>query len=259
MPGGAPAEAATEGRIETTRAAATIATTTARWRPETSGNGAPSWRNGAVSTPTRGCGPEGDAYDTGPVHTATKPGLIGRLSQPTQEGRRPLERVVEDRLEGVTESRIRDQLGIRQERDAGTEQLDIGHRIRFPGQQQHRTGDPRPVRGPLVGHRPAARKMERVAVEHERRVVGACLGGGQTCDAAAVRLAADDRSLPALDAVADDSLQNRDRGLGLLEREVDRHRVDATSREALDMAGHTGRRTARAVSDEEPDAHRAQG
>ena len=56
-----------------------------------------------------------------------------RSDQGEKEGGRPIERVVDDRLEGVPEPRIGDELGVGQEGDPLPEEIEIRERIGLSG------------------------------------------------------------------------------------------------------------------------------
>jgi hypothetical protein len=75
----------------------------------------------------------GSSQDTHPVQRGqpadTLPG------EREEEGGRPIEGVVEDGLERVTELGVRVQLGLAEERDGGPEQLDAGERVGLARQE----------------------------------------------------------------------------------------------------------------------------
>src|SRR4029078_2488611 len=133
-------------------------------------------------------GPWGDGQGYGPCPYPKRAALRAR---PDEKGSGPIESVVEDRLEGMAEAGIRDELGVAQERHGRAEELDPGERIGLAREEQDRAADGRPVRRALGGALRTARGMERVAEQDERGIVRVGLGGGKAGDAAAVRLAAD--------------------------------------------------------------------
>ena len=81
-------------------------------------------------------------------------GLPARPSAPdlrSQEGRHPVQRVVEDRLEAVAQARVRHQLRVAQQRDLRAQQVDPRERVALARQQQDRARDGRPVGDPGIG------------------------------------------------------------------------------------------------------------
>ncbi len=127
-----------------------------------------------------------------------------------------------------------------QQRNCGAEEIDPGERIGFALEEQDGTTDRRPVTGPFGGIVGRPGRMKRIAEEHEARVVGVRLRGGQAGDTPAVRLAADrDRHAVRAGPVRHDRPERDDRSLGLLERQVDRHCVDPAAAQPLDMSVHT--------------------
>src|SRR4029079_16862822 len=82
-------------------------------------------------------GPWGYGQGYGPCPYPKRAALRAR---PDEKGSGPIESVVEDRLEGMAEAGIRDELGVAQERHGRAEELDPGERIRRrPRGEEHGT------------------------------------------------------------------------------------------------------------------------
>ena len=142
----------------------------------------------------------GDGQDTGRVdpeqgsypQLGDFPVLPSTSGHPAKERRGPIECVVEDRSERVTEARIGHQLGVRQVADSGPQQVDPGERIRLARQQQDRAVDGRPVGDPGGGPLRGSGRMERVAEQDERGIRGTGFGRGEAGDPAAVLVTTDE-------------------------------------------------------------------
>src|SRR3954451_15387907 len=177
-PGGSDASVAVGATLPMRMAAANVATRTAFRRPDSTRNGAPSCRDGAVSAPNDGrvagsppatcmveagdrvvgrAAPGGGTGYEPKLEVATRspgpgPPRVNRDAMPSggreapEEGCGAIEGVVEDRLEGVPEPGIGDELGVGKERHPRSQQLDPRERIRLARQQQDGAWDGRPVR-----------------------------------------------------------------------------------------------------------------
>ena len=86
--------------------------------------------------------------------------------------------------------------------------------------------------------------------------VGVVRGSEQARDAPAVRLAADDETVARRTGRERRRSIGLDRGLGLLDRDVDRRRIDGTLGQPVDPRLHRSRRPGSAMG--EDDAHRSQ-
>src|SRR6266508_3316761 len=189
MPGGVSASAAVGTRKQRTRAAASNATMAVRRRPATSRNEAPSWlgtvvfdrtladvvagRSNTGSRVSARSADPGDGASSIAARPRAAPGVgqeyergraatRGRRSGPAlkwsrfasgdiaDEGRGPVEHVVDDRPQGVPKARIRDELGVDQATNGLAQQADPGERIRFAGKQEHRASNRGPVRRACV-------------------------------------------------------------------------------------------------------------
>ena len=212
--------------------------------------------------------PGGTAQHTGRVQPGLHRPSAGPAGAPgagEEERGGPVEGVVEDRLERVTEARVRDQLGVAR----GARRGSRSRSIRANGSaspERNRTGQridgKWAVRSSALLGR--ARRMEREAEQDERGVVRVGLGGGEARDPAAVRLAADARSpgRRRRGAVGPSGTIARNAGTAssafLSGRSIARASMPRAIRPA-DVAGHAGRGAARPVPDVESDRHRAQG
>ena len=93
----------------------------------------------------------------------------------------------------MPELRIRHELGRTADPlDGGSEELDPGERIGFPGKEQDRAADRGEMGRPCLGPVRRAGWMQREREEHQRGVWGVRLRGGQARDPPTVRMAADD-------------------------------------------------------------------
>ena len=108
----------------------------------------------------------------------------------------------------MTQARIREELRGREPfHDGPLEQAGLSERVRAPGQQDHRAGEPRPMRGPRVPLVRAPGWVERVGEQDQRKRRAPCLariGSGQARDAPAEGMPADGEPQPddVLDGVA---------------------------------------------------------
>ena len=172
--------------------------------------------------------------------------------EPAEEGRDPVERVVQDRLERVAELRILDQRARRQGGHGRAQQVVPCERVRGARQKQGRDLDPRPVCRAHRGGLGCAGTVDRVAEADQGSVAPGAASNRQRGDPPAVRVAADHD--PRL--VGDLGLERGNRILGTPAREVDGMGVEPARPQAVDPGRHRRRVAGCAVAEVDP-PHRA--
>jgi hypothetical protein len=146
----------------------------------------------------------------------------------TQECRDAVQGIVKDGLHAVAQLRPRDELGVRQELDRHSQQLDPGERVGLAREQQDRAADRGPVGDSRLRSLGPSGRMQRIAEEDERLVRGVRLGRREARHPPAERMA------PYHDpgAVRHGRAPDRDGFLGLALREIDCLRIEPAGAQA---------------------------